>query len=65
MRGQMSPGAEGGFDAAEIYAAARPSASAPALQGELPALRPVLRPYQRRAAAWMVARERGELVRLL
>ena len=59
----MSPGGEAGFDAAEIYAAARPSARAPALEGNLPALRPVLRPYQRRAAAWMVARERGERAR--
>ncbi|KAK9844148.1 hypothetical protein WJX81_006007 [Elliptochloris bilobata] len=60
-RSPMSPAGEGGFDAAEIYAAARPSASAPELQGDLPALQPTLRPYQRRAAAWMVARERGEL----
>ncbi len=60
---QMSPVGEAGFDPAEIYAAARQSARAPALEGNLPALRPVLRPYQRRAAAWMVARERGELAR--
>ncbi len=60
---QLSPAAEGGFDAAEVYAAVRPSARAPALEADLPALRPELRPYQRRAAAWMVARERGELVR--
>lgn len=32
---------------------------APMLTGHFPALLPTLRPYQRRAAAWMVARERG------
>jgi hypothetical protein len=62
-RAQLSPAREDSFDAAEVCAAVRPSARAPALEADLPALRPELRPYQRRAAAWMVARERGELVR--
>jgi len=40
-----------------IYAAVRPTGREPELQGEFPNLSVQLRPYQRRAAAWMVARE--------
>ena len=51
-----------GFDAAELYAAVKPSGKEPQLPQDNPKLRPTLRPYQRRAAAWMVARETGALV---
>jgi hypothetical protein len=40
-----------------IYSAVRPSGEEPELQGDFPKLKVQLRPYQRRAAAWMVARE--------
>ncbi|GAQ81004.1 hypothetical protein KFL_000680200 [Klebsormidium nitens] len=52
-------GHHGGFDAKELYAAVRTCRDAPMLSGHFPALLPTLRPYQRRAAAWMVACERG------
>ncbi len=52
------------FDAAELYTAVKPSGREPELQ-DLPQLNPVLRSYQRRAAAWMVAREMGQLVSVL
>ena len=48
-----------GFDVAELYAAVKPSGNEPQLPQNNPKLRPTLRPYQRRAAAWMVARETG------
>ena len=51
-----------GFDAAELYTAVKPSGSEPQLPQDNPKLRPTLRPYQRRAAAWMVARETGAWV---
>lgn len=51
-----------GFDAAELYAAVKPSGSEPQLPQDNAKLRPTLRPYQRRAAAWMVGREKGALV---
>lgn len=51
-----------GFDAAELYAAVKPSGNEPQLPQDNPKLRPTLRPYQKRAAAWMVAREKGALV---
>ena len=53
------------FDAAELYTAVKPSGCEPELQQDLPQLNPVLRSYQRRAAAWMVAREKGQLVSML
>ena len=40
-----------------IYSAIRPSGREPELEWDFPALSVSLRPYQRRAAAWMVARE--------
>lgn len=48
-------------DAAEIYAAVKPSGTEPEWEGPLPQLRPVLRPYQRRAVHWMVQRERQQV----
>ncbi|KAK9810177.1 hypothetical protein WJX72_006177 [[Myrmecia] bisecta] len=48
-----------GFDAAELYAAVKPTGREAQLVGQPAALKPTLRPYQRRAAAWMVAREKG------
>ncbi len=40
-----------------IYSAVRPSGEEPELQGDFPNLTVQLRPYQRRAAAWVVSRE--------
>lgn len=45
------------FDAAELYAAAKPHGNEPQLQQQPPQLRPQLRSYQRRAVAWMLHRE--------
>ena len=56
-------GDDGGFDAAELYTAVKPLGTEPQLPQDNPKLRPTLRPYQRRAAAWMVARETGARVR--
>lgn len=46
-----------GFDAAQLYSAVKPYGSEPMLQQQPTELLPLLRPYQRRAAAWMLARE--------
>lgn len=47
------------FDAAGFYEAIKPSKEDPVLEDDIPDLLPELRPYQRRAAYWMVQRERG------
>ena len=47
------------FDAAELYAAVKPDGNEPELLEKSAKLKPTLRPYQKRAAAWMVARETG------
>ncbi|KAK6932900.1 SNF2, N-terminal [Dillenia turbinata] len=47
------------FDASRFYEAIKPSKAEPMLEDELPNLVPRLRPYQRRAAYWMVQREKG------
>ena len=45
-----------------MYAAIRPDGTEPAWPAPIPELRPTLRPYQSRALAWMVRRERGAQV---
>nr|XP_009611461.1 E3 ubiquitin-protein ligase SHPRH-like [Nicotiana tomentosiformis]XP_009611462.1 E3 ubiquitin-protein ligase SHPRH-like [Nicotiana tomentosiformis] len=46
------------FDVASFYEAIKPSKEEPMLDDNLPGLLPKLRPYQRRAAYWMVQREK-------
>ena len=58
--GNESPAA---FDAAELYAAVKPQGNEPELSCSSTKLRPTLRPYQKRAAAWMVGREQQTQVR--
>ena len=49
-------------EATEVYAAIRPDGTEAAWPGPIPELRPTLRPYQSRALAWMVQRERAAQV---
>ncbi|CAM8964594.1 unnamed protein product [Rhodiola kirilowii] len=48
------------FDASGFYEAIKPSKKERMLEEELPDLLPELRPYQQRAAYWMVQRETGK-----
>ena len=48
------------FDARELYAQLRRASDCALLQESVPQLLPTLRPYQSRAAAWMVAQEKGQ-----
>ncbi|KAK3126035.1 hypothetical protein QOZ80_7BG0613020 [Eleusine coracana subsp. coracana] len=54
-----APKSDSQFDLAAFYEAVKPSADAAKLEEELPDLLPCLRPYQLRAANWMVQREKG------
>ncbi|KAL6657357.1 hypothetical protein ACP70R_005137 [Stipagrostis hirtigluma subsp. patula] len=54
-----APKSDSQFDLAAFYEAVKPSPNAGQLEGELPDLLPQLRPYQLRAANWMVQREKG------
>ncbi|KAK9290226.1 hypothetical protein L1049_008393 [Liquidambar formosana] len=47
------------FDVARFYEAIKPSKGNPMLEDDIPGLLPNLRPYQRRAAYWMVQRDKG------
>ncbi|EPS69408.1 chromatin remodeling complex subunit [Genlisea aurea] len=47
------------FEVSRFYEAIKPSKQAPMLEDELPDMVPELRPYQRRAAYWMVQREKA------
>ncbi|CAH8265480.1 unnamed protein product [Arabidopsis lyrata] len=51
---------QSGFDAAAFYEAIKPSKTNTMLGDDITDLLPELRPYQRRAAYWMVQRERGD-----
>ncbi|CAA7028820.1 unnamed protein product [Microthlaspi erraticum] len=52
------------FDAAAFYEAIKPSKMEAMLEDDITDLLPELRPYQRRAAYWMVQRERGDPITL-
>jgi len=49
-----------GFDAAQVYRVTKPSGLEAQLQGHPSGLKPELRPYQRRAVAWMLGLEMGQ-----
>ncbi|KAG7574414.1 Helicase superfamily 1/2 ATP-binding domain [Arabidopsis suecica] len=55
---------QSGFDAAVFYEAIKPSKTNAMLGDDITDLLPELRPYQRRAAYWMVQRERGDPITL-
>ncbi|KAI5008977.1 hypothetical protein ZWY2020_010025 [Hordeum vulgare] len=55
----FTPKSDSQFDLAAFYEAIKPSMDAEQLEDELPDLLPHLRPYQLRAANWMVQREKG------
>ncbi|KAL6896865.1 hypothetical protein ACP4OV_007437 [Aristida adscensionis] len=57
----FAPKSDSQFDLAAFYEAIKPSANAEQLEGELADLLPQLRPYQLRAAKWMVQREKGNI----
>lgn len=48
------------FDAAQVYRVTKPSGQEVQLQGNPAGLEPQLRPYQRRAVAWMLGLELGQ-----
>lgn len=50
-------------DAMEIYTAVKPTGKERELEANLPQLTSTLHRHQRRAAAWMVDRERGAQVK--
>ncbi|CAH2058593.1 unnamed protein product [Thlaspi arvense] len=52
------------FDASAFYEAIKPSKMDTMLEDDIADLLPELRPYQRRAAYWMVQRERGDPITL-
>ncbi|KAK2982396.1 hypothetical protein RJ640_026239 [Escallonia rubra] len=54
-----APRKRAGFDVAGFYEAVKPSKEDPMLENDMPDLLPKLRPYQLRAAYWMVQREKG------
>lgn len=62
--GDFAPKSDSQFDLAAFYEAVKPSTGAGLLEENLPDLLPHLRPYQLRAANWMVQREKGNTVSL-
>nr|CAB3458988.1 unnamed protein product [Digitaria exilis] len=57
-----TPKSDSQFDLAAFYESIKPSLNAKQLEGGLPDLVPQLRPYQLRAAHWMVQREKGNIL---